>query len=196
MCEAIKMQRCAYVVGAAWESKRREKVSPCNRRRDVDEAYHQRRVVSVILWPVLLRLTAFALTNIWTALPAIRFLCFIVAPHLRSTARHKRTKVPADRDARALIDSDQTRGRWERRRWIFPVQSSVAMISRIQLVGNNPQKQTNQQTNKKTLTQAHMQLNTCKGYFHKSWNDCNVILLHVLATPDKLTAVVKWDMFS
>lgn len=149
MCEAIKMQRCAYVVGAAWESKRREKVSPCNCRRDVDEAYHQRRVVSVILWPVLLRLTAFALTNIWTALPAIHFLCFIVAPHLRSTARHKRTKVPADRDARALIDSDQTRGRWERRRWIFPVQSSVAMISRIQLVGNNPQKQTNQQTNKK-----------------------------------------------
>lgn len=44
MCEAIKMQRCAYVVGAAWESKRREKVSPCNCRRDVDEAYHQRQV--------------------------------------------------------------------------------------------------------------------------------------------------------
>lgn len=135
------------------------------------------RVVSVILWPILLRLTAFALTNIWTALPVICFLCFIVAPHLRSTARHKRTKVPADRDARALIDTDQTRGRWERRRWILPVQSSVAIISRIHLVGNNPhpQKQTNQQTNKKNPDPSAHATEYMQGILSQilEWLQCN-----------------------
>lgn len=33
-----------------------------------------------------------------------------------------------------------------------------------------------------------MQLNTCKGYFHKHWNDCNV---HVSANPEKMATVVN-----